>query len=142
MAFLFLAANATYIWYLIPIPGRSQSFENRMKEWHEFTDLMTQRFDDHETAQRQPWLLLLSAGGVLLLNFIFRWLPSGLLINTLMVLPGLLFVSRRAKPTPPLTPPADRYFRRTCRRIVGTRRITPPLPIVLGPQKGLRRHTS
>jgi hypothetical protein len=94
MAFLFLAANATYIYYLIPIPGRSQSFKSRMKEWHEFTDLMTQRFDDQQKAQRQTWLLLLSAGGVLLLNFVFRWLPTTLLINTLIVLPGLLFAAR------------------------------------------------
>jgi len=43
MAFLFLLANATYVFYLIPIPGKNESWEERMRHWHEFTDLMTQR---------------------------------------------------------------------------------------------------
>jgi len=41
MAFLFLLASATYVFYLIPIPSRNQSWAQRMQQWHEFTDLLT-----------------------------------------------------------------------------------------------------
>jgi hypothetical protein len=43
MAFLFLAVNATYLYMLIPITGKTESWRDRLKEWHELTDEMAQR---------------------------------------------------------------------------------------------------
>jgi hypothetical protein len=99
MAFLYLAANATYIFYLIPIPGKNESWAERMQHWHEFTDLMTQRFDDDVNTNRATVVILAAQCGILALDYFLHWMPSGLLINLLIVLPGvLLFFSRRSDP--------------------------------------------
>jgi SEC-C motif len=90
MAFLYLAVNIAYLYALIPIPGRNQSWENRMKDWHELTNLMTRRMDDEGPARLQVLLLLVGLGGALSMIYFFRWVPSGLAINVLIVLPCLL----------------------------------------------------
>jgi hypothetical protein len=94
MAFLFLLANAVYIYYLIPIPGRGQSLADRMKEWHEFTDLLTQRFDDAQVTLVQAVIALGVGGTALLLNAIYRWLPPELVINVAIVVPAIVFHPR------------------------------------------------
>jgi hypothetical protein len=94
MAFLFLLANAAYVFYLIPIPGRSQSFADRMKEWHEFTDLLTQRFDDSQVTRVQAVIALGVGGTALLLNAIYRWFPPELVINVAIVIPAIVFHPR------------------------------------------------
>jgi hypothetical protein len=91
MAFLFLLANATYVFYLIPIPGKNESWEERMRHWHQFTDLMTQRFADSQVTFAQAAVVLGAEGGALLLNAIYRWLSPGLVINVAIVLPAILF---------------------------------------------------
>ncbi len=99
MAFLYLAANATYIFYLIPIPGKNESWAERMQHWHEFTDLMTQRFDDDPNTSRATIVILAAEFAVMVLNYFLHWLPGSLLINLLIVLPGvLLFFRRRSYP--------------------------------------------
>jgi len=90
MAFMFLAANATYVFYLIPIPDKNESFEERMRHWHEFTDLMTQRFADAQLTFKQASAVLGLEGGALLANALYKWLPPGLLINAAIVLPPML----------------------------------------------------
>jgi len=90
MAFLFLLANATYVFYLIPIPGRNESWEERMRQWHEFTDLMTQRFADAQVTLGQALIVLGVEGVALLLNAIYRWLSPALVINVAIILPGIL----------------------------------------------------
>ena len=90
MAFLYLAVNATYIWELIPIPGKNQSWENRMKQWHELTDLMTQRCDDQQPTHKQTILILVLQGGGLFLNYQYHLVPAQILINFLILLPVIL----------------------------------------------------
>jgi hypothetical protein len=34
-------------------PGKGQSWDSRMKDWHEFTDLMVQRFDGNPRGKRE-----------------------------------------------------------------------------------------
>lgn len=95
MAFLYLLANATYIFYLIPIPGKHQSMADRMKQWHAFTDLMTLRFDDDVSTHRLALALLGAQFLVLLLDLRLHWIPRGTLINALIVLPSALAFARR-----------------------------------------------
>jgi len=90
MAFLYLAVNIAYLYELIPIPERNQSWKARMKKWHELTDLMTHRVAEDQPTHRQTLLLLVGLGGALLAIYVYRWIPSGLLINILIVLPGVL----------------------------------------------------
>ncbi len=90
MAFLYLVVNATYIWELIPIPGKNQSWESRMKEWHELTNLMTQRCEDQQPTHLQTILIIVLQGGGLFLDYIFHFIPAGVLINVLILLPVIL----------------------------------------------------
>jgi hypothetical protein len=107
MAFLYLAANATYIFYLIPIPGRNESWAERMQHWHEFTDLMTRRFEDDVNMNRAGLVILGGEFVILALDYFFHWLPRDPLINALIVLPGvLLFVRRRSYPAAQLNWPS------------------------------------
>jgi hypothetical protein len=91
MAFLFLAVNVSYLYELVPIPGKSQSWASRLAEWHELTDLMTRRVDDAGPGYGQAALILVGQGGVLLLAYLYHWLPGGLVINAFLVLPSLLY---------------------------------------------------
>lgn len=94
MAFLFLLANAAYVWYLIPIPGKGQSFADRMREWDEFTDLCTERFQDSQVTLVQAAIVLGVGGTALVLNGIYRWLPPFLVINVAVVIPSIVFHPR------------------------------------------------
>jgi SEC-C motif len=94
MAFLYLAVNMAYLYELIPIPEKNQSWQDRMKQWHELTNLMTRRVEADQPTHMQSLLLLVGVGGALLLIYFFHWLPSGLAINILIVLPCLLSLGR------------------------------------------------
>lgn len=95
MAFLYLVVNAFYLYYLIPIPGRSQSWDSRMKDWHEFTDLIGQRFQDILPSHIATCLILVVQGGGLLINYVYRWVPSDLLVSALILLPGVILSMKR-----------------------------------------------
>jgi hypothetical protein len=93
MALMYLAVNALYLYLLIPIPGKSQSFADRMKEWHELTDLMTQRCAADEPTHLQALLIVATVGAVACLNYAFQLAPPALFISvTLMSCAFLLHV--------------------------------------------------
>jgi hypothetical protein len=89
MAFLYLAVNMAYLYELIPIPGKHQSWADRMRQWHELTDLMTERFED-EPMHRLGLLLIVAQGIALLLIYYFHWVSAALAINLFIVLPSIL----------------------------------------------------
>jgi hypothetical protein len=89
MAFLYLAVNMAYLFELIPIPGKHQSWSDRMKEWHQLTGLMTERFED-EPMHRFGMLLIVGQGTALLLIYFFHWVSAALAINLFVVLPSIL----------------------------------------------------
>jgi hypothetical protein len=60
-----------------------------MKEWHQLTSLMTDRFED-EHIHRLGMLLVAGQGAVLLAIYFFHWVSSALAINILVVLPSIL----------------------------------------------------
>ena len=89
MAFLYLAVNMAYLYELVPIRKKYQSWADRMKEWHTLTDLMTARFED-EPMHRVGMLFILGQGAALLAIYFFHWISVGLAINLLVVLPSIL----------------------------------------------------
>jgi len=101
MAFLYLCVNATFVYELIPIPGKTQSWKERMDEWYVLTELMAYRFRDEPSASIVAASIFVIEGGVLALNFIFHFIPDGLLINLLLVLPGVLYFGSRVRPPVP-----------------------------------------
>jgi hypothetical protein len=89
MAFLYLAVNLAYLFELIPIPGKNQSWASRMKEWHTLTGLMTERFED-EPMHRMGLLILAGEGVALVVIYFFHWVSAALAINVFVVLPSIL----------------------------------------------------
>ena len=86
MASLYLLTNAFYLFELVPIPGKSQSFNDRMKQWHELTDLMTQRCSDQDGPGDGRALAIIAAlGSLLLLNYVLQVLPNALVISVAIV---------------------------------------------------------
>ncbi len=90
MAFLFLLVNACYVYWLVPVPGRSQSWADRMKEWHAFTDELTRRVDDSPLGRARIATVLVAEGVLLMLNYHFAWLSPALAINMAIVIPSML----------------------------------------------------
>lgn len=87
MVSLYLLANAVYLVALIPIPGRDQSFGDRMKQWHTLTDLMTQRCSDEDgPRQAQAFSVIAAIAAGLCLNYVFALLPSPLVISVAIIL--------------------------------------------------------
>lgn len=91
MAFLYLVVNATYLFELIPIPGKHQTWADRMREWHELTSLMTQRYDDDEQLSYM-WaaLIILLQGGLYFLDYRYRFVDANILMTTLILLPMVM----------------------------------------------------
>lgn len=88
MTFLFLAVYATYIFYLIPMKGKHQTWEERMKTWHAFTNLMTQRFDETPPRHVQVLGLIALQGVVFALLALNHRAPTGLVINLAVLAPA------------------------------------------------------
>jgi hypothetical protein len=128
MAFLYLLVNATYIFYLIPIPGKGQSWASRMKDWHEFTDLMVQRFDETLPSHVGTLLILVVQGGALILDYFFHLLPAGFLISVFILLPGVLLSLKSSPQEPPQGPdttipervPHSRHLKKLLKKRSGT----------------------
>jgi hypothetical protein len=91
MASLYLLTNAYYLFELLPIPGRSQSFSDRMKDWQQLTNLMTQRCSDQDgPAEGRAFAIIGALGALLLLNYLFELLPNSLLISIAIILATML----------------------------------------------------
>jgi hypothetical protein len=98
---MYLLASAFYLYLLIPVPGRSQSFSDRMEEWHEFTQLMTRRCSDEDgPADGQAFAILAVLGGCLLLNYVFALLPSPLVISLAIIAAAVLLERPPARLAP------------------------------------------
>jgi hypothetical protein len=98
MAFLYLCVNGTFVFELIPLPGRNESWRSRMRDWHALTELMAYRFIDLPSAPIIAAAIFVIEGGLLVLNYLYHFIPDGLLINLLLVLPGILYFSNRVSP--------------------------------------------
>jgi hypothetical protein len=100
MAFLFLAVNVAYLYLLIPIPGKTQSWKERMRDWHELTDLMTERLLAEDLNLRWTALFFAALIALLALDYRYRWIAPGLLINLLIVTPAVVLTRFRVAPRP------------------------------------------
>ena len=96
MAFLYLVVNVSYLYELVPIPNRSQSFASRIAEWHELTNLMTRRIDDDTPGYAQIALIIVGQGGLLFLIYRYQWVSTSLVIDVLLVLPSVLVLGRNS----------------------------------------------
>jgi hypothetical protein len=91
LVLMYLLANVSYLYLLIPMPSRGQSFGDRMQEWHQFTQVMTQRCSDEDGPPAgQGFAILGVLGAGLLLNYRFALLPNPLVISLAMIAAALL----------------------------------------------------
>lgn len=78
-----------YSWYLfklIPIPRKSQSFAARMHEWHQDIQLMSSRFSALPSKPLLPIIILIGCTTVAILNINYHFIPDVLLINLMIIL--------------------------------------------------------
>jgi len=87
MAFLYLAIHCYYLWALLPIPYKGQLWEDRLKEWQEFSALMVKRYDDRPHSHLESILIIVLQGGALLLNYRFHLLSPGMAVCLSVILP-------------------------------------------------------
>jgi hypothetical protein len=90
MALMYLVVNGLYLYLLIPIPGKHQSFADRMKEWHELTDLLTQRCAEDEPTRVQSPLIVGIIGALAIGNYFLKLVPVSLLISVTLIACGYL----------------------------------------------------
>lgn len=98
MAALYLIVNATWLYLLIPIPGRSQSFRDRIREWQKLTGLMANRVADEQAAYGEAIVTVTIVGGLLLLNYVFVWLPHSMAISIAILTTAFLMTSQPSRP--------------------------------------------
>lgn len=79
MAFLYLTIHAWYLIQLIPIPGKTQTFRERIREWREDMDLMASKFSDEQAHPLNVLLIIAGVGAILVFNFYFQLLPNWLI---------------------------------------------------------------
>jgi len=90
MAFLYLIANSFYFFELFPIPGKHQSFRERIEMWKEHTRLLTSKYTDYQLKPAYSFLLILFQGGILVLNYFFKFVSEDLIISIAILLPSSL----------------------------------------------------
>ena len=111
---MFLAVNATYLFLLVR--------KDRTKDWHELTQVMTQRLlaEDLNLPALAVFFLVLIC--MLVLEHVYRWLPPGLLLNLLLVVPAIVLTSLSVNPNaeaaadPPARVPHSRHLLKKLRR--------------------------
>lgn len=87
-AFFYLATGLIYLYLLIPIPGKHQSMENRIKEWKALVHLMVKKHTDIQTTWFQALFIILLEGGILLLNYFYHFIsPNTLILVILFTIP-------------------------------------------------------
>ena len=86
MSFFWLFAYGFYLYDLIPIPGKRQTMDDRLKEWREFLDLLNSKYSDSQMKPIMAVLVILICSGLLIINFIFNLVNDFLLISLLVVL--------------------------------------------------------
>jgi hypothetical protein len=68
MIAVYLGLNTLNVFLLIPIPGKGQSFENRIKDLREHIAMLNSKYEDEQLKPIESILLLCASLGFLLLN--------------------------------------------------------------------------
>jgi hypothetical protein len=110
MGFCYMMVNITYIYHMFPIGKKHESYEDCMKRWHHWTDLMTGRFDDkNQLTQTQSFLIVLLLGGFLAANYKYNFISAIVAVNMGILVPLFLMPGdvTALAPQPPETNEGD-----------------------------------
>lgn len=86
-----LIAYSLYIWTLVPLPGRHQTFRARIQEIKRFIRELDQAYDNAQLRRRQAALILVIEGGLLWLNYTYQLISPTIAINVSLILFSILF---------------------------------------------------
>ena len=86
MSFLYLAINVWYVIELIPLPGKHQSFSERLEHVKEDLDILASDYDDAQVRWWKTVLLLAISGSLLAINYFQHFVSDETLIPFLIVL--------------------------------------------------------
>lgn len=86
MAFLYLVSYGFYIFYLVPIPGKRQSIQERIEQWKEYLALLSGKYSNEQMKPPYAVLILAAGFGILFLNHLLDIVSDFLLINAMIVL--------------------------------------------------------
>jgi hypothetical protein len=84
MSFLYLAVNLWFVIELIPIPGKHQSFSQRMEELKEDVAILAGDYDDRQFRWWKTVLLLAVSGSLLAFNYFRHFVSDEVLIPILI----------------------------------------------------------
>jgi hypothetical protein len=89
MSFLYLAVNLWYVVQLIPLPGKHQSFSDRLEEVEDAMEELAEEYVVESVPLWKTLLLLLLTASLLAANYFGRFVSDTLLIPVLIAaLPG------------------------------------------------------
>jgi hypothetical protein len=99
MSFLYMVVNFWYVIELIPLPGKHQSFSDRMEEVEEDMEMMADDYDDQQVRWWKTMLLLTVSATLLALNYFRHFVSDETLIPILIAaLPIVDKIRLPAKP--------------------------------------------
>lgn len=88
-ASFYMITNVYYLLYLIPIPGKHQTWSVRIKYWKEFIGLLVSKYDNYQLEMWQSFFLILFFCTLFISNSLYRYMPEGLMINMAILLVSL-----------------------------------------------------
>ncbi len=98
MVFFILVTNSFYIFEMIPIPGKRQSWADRMREFKEHIQIISDKYDDSQMKASETLLLILLQGGALYLNHAKGWFNDGIIVNfSILFIPWLVGLIHQLK---------------------------------------------
>jgi len=103
MSFLYLVVNLWYVVELIPLPGKHQSFSERLEQVEEDLEILADDYDDEQVRWWKTVLLLAVAVSVLATNYFVNFVSDETLIPILIVILPVADKIKLPAKTPPQT---------------------------------------
>jgi hypothetical protein len=82
----FAIVNFFYLFILIPLPGKNQTFKERIEDWKEFTQLMTSKYQNKQLSGLESLFLFIGMGILLAVNYRYQFFDHLTLINTVIII--------------------------------------------------------
>ena len=100
MTFTYLTASCFYLYILVPLQKKNQTYEERIAIWRTDARMMAGRFVDYRMTALQALVILLLQGGLYASDLVYRWASPALLVNLSVVFLPLIFsvIFRKASP--------------------------------------------
>jgi hypothetical protein len=86
MIFMYAISFITYVLYMIPLPGKFQSFADRIQQWKEYLELMGNKYSNKQMSKIEAVIIIIALGGAYLINSLLGIIPTLLFVNIVLLL--------------------------------------------------------